>query len=90
MVPDLLAVAPSGAVSTYDRQMLALYAALLDAERGDADWQDVAASVMQLDPDEDDAEQCWRSHLERARWITGDGLAGAVEAFGTSRDQLRT
>jgi hypothetical protein len=90
MVPDLLSIAPSGAVSTYDRQMLALYAALLDAERGNAVWRDVAASVMQLDPDKDDAEQCWRSHLERARWITGTGLAGAVEAFGTSRDQLRT
>lgn len=82
-MPDLLAIAPSGAVSAYDRRMLALYAALLDAEGAGADWQDVAATMMQLDPDQDGAEQCWRSHLERARWITGNGLAGAVEAFGT-------
>lgn len=89
-MPDLLATAPNGAVSAYDRRMLALYAALLDAEGADTDWQDVAATVMQLDPDQDGAEQCWRSHLERARWITGNGLAAAVEAFGRADSQFQS
>jgi len=30
---------------------------------------------MGLDPLADGAHDCWRSHLDRARWIIGDGLA---------------
>lgn len=25
---------------------------------------------------------CWRLHLDRARWIVGEGLGQAIEAFG--------
>ena len=36
---------------------------------------------MQLDVTDCNAEACWRSHLERARWIVGDGLGSALVAF---------
>jgi len=38
---------------------------------------------MLLDVNQCDAEACWRSHLERARWIVGEGLATALVAFNT-------
>ncbi len=76
-------VAPSGELAVdYDRQHLALYAALLDADDTGTDWRSAAASVMRLDVTDQDAEACWRSHLERARWIIGDGLSSALTAFG--------
>lgn len=69
------------AVIDYDRRCLALYAALLEANDAGRDWQDAASSLMQIDVTESDAEACWHSHLERARWIVGDGLGIALEAF---------
>lgn len=74
--------APSGTdVVDYDRRHLALYAALIDADDAGTPWQE-AASLLRLDPADIDTEACWRSHLERARWIVGEGLATAVLAFG--------
>lgn len=75
-------VAPKGQVTSYDQHQLALYAALLDADAAGTVWLEVAQTVMLLDPEQNGAEQCWRSHLERARWIVGEGLASAVESFG--------
>lgn len=66
----------------YDRRHLALYAALLDASEAGRDWRAAAAGLMGIDPDDADAEACWRSHLDRARWIVSDGLASAIEQFG--------
>lgn len=74
--------APNGSATEYDRAHLALYAALLDADAAGVDWAEAAATLMQLDPKRQDTERCWRSHLDRARWITGSGLAEAVETFG--------
>lgn len=77
-------LAPSGyEVVDYDRMHLALYAALLEADDDGCDWRDAAASLMQLDVTHEDAEACWRSHLDRARWIVGEGLATALGAFNT-------
>ncbi len=73
----------------YDRKNLALYAALLEADEAGCDWRDAAATLMRLDVDRDDAEACWRSHLDRARWIIGAGLENAVTAFGVRRDGPR-
>jgi hypothetical protein len=79
-------LAPSGdAVLDYDRRHLALYAALLDAEDNEVGWREAAASLMRLDVGAVDAETCWRSHVERARWIVGDGLGIAIEAFNEHR-----
>jgi hypothetical protein len=83
--------APTGnAVVDYDRRHLALYAALLEADDAGRDWQDAAASLMKLDVTECDAEECWRSHLERARWIVGEGLGSALVAFGSRGSKLAT
>jgi len=74
--------APSGnEVFAYDRRNLALYAALLEADDAGCDWREAASSLMHLDPADEETEACWRSHLERARWIIGDGLEMALVAF---------
>lgn len=79
-------LAPTGdAVVDYDRQHLALYAALLDAVDAGRDWQVAAADLMGLDGTDRDAEACWRSHLDRARWIVGEGLGSALVAFSARR-----
>jgi hypothetical protein len=79
---NLLAVAPGNEITDYDRRHLSLYAALLDAEAAGSDWRDVAATLMKLDPGDAGSRACWQSHLARAHWIVGDGLANAVVAFG--------
>ncbi|RIV80327.1 hypothetical protein [Pelagerythrobacter aerophilus] len=80
-------IAPSGEpVTGYDREHLVLYAALIDADDGGGDWREVASTIMKIDVHSAGAKDCWRSHLERARWIVGDGLAAALEAFGSPAD----
>jgi len=75
--------APRGKeVVDYDRRNLALYAALLEADDAGRDWRDAASSLMHLDLADKDAEVCWRSHLDRARWIVSDGMELAIVAFG--------
>ena len=82
--------APTGVeVIDYDRRNLALYAALLEADGAGRDWREAASSLMHLDLADGDAEACWRSHLERARWIVGEGLANAIVAFGVPRQDPR-
>lgn len=74
--------APTGdEVVDYDRRHLALYAALLEADDAGLDWRDAAASLMRLDLSSEGAEACWRSHLNRAKWIVGAGLGAALVAF---------
>lgn len=81
--------APSGLlVDDRDQRNLALYAALLDADDAGLDWRDVAVSILKLDITSNDAEACWRSYLERARWIVGDGLAQAIVALGSQNRQI--
>lgn len=77
-------VAPSGQVCEYDRHNLPLYAELLDADAAGIGWAEGKTTILRLgmDADADVARQCWESHLERARWIVGDGLEAAITAFG--------
>lgn len=82
MRTELLHRAPIGNVVSYDRSHLSLYAALLDAEKAGLGWADAARTLMGIDPAAVGAEECWTSHLERARWIVGDGLGSAILAFG--------
>ncbi len=86
IVVDRLAPTSETALD-YDCEHLALYAALLDADDTGQDWQDAAATLLQIDPADPYAEDCWRSHVERARWIIGEGLAVAVMAFGVTPGQ---
>jgi len=80
------ATAPSGdTVLDYDRRNLLTYAELLDAADAGVDWRDGSLDILGIDPvaDADRARCCWDSHLARARWIIGEGLGAAIEAFGT-------
>lgn len=87
MSPDPLdPVAPSiEGILDYDRRHLFTYAELLDAADAGIDWQAGSLAILGVDPDADgeQARCCWESHLARARWIVGDGLAEAIEAFGS-------
>lgn len=77
------ALAPTGeTVVDYDQRNLALYAALIDAHDAATDWRIAATNLMGLDASDPASEHCWRSHLERAQWIVGDGMATALVAFG--------
>jgi hypothetical protein len=82
-MPFVEAVAPSGAATEYDRTRLAIYAELLEADAHGIAWQLAASDILGLDPEVDPeaARLCWDSHLARARWIVGEGLASAVEVF---------
>jgi hypothetical protein len=80
--------APSAEFATaYDRAQLALYAALLDSADRGRPWQDAAREIMGIDVAAEGAEACWRSHLERACWIVGDGLEAALASFGAKADR---
>lgn len=82
----LNAIAPAGdAVLDYDRRHLLTYAELLDAADAGIDWRAGSLAILGVDPvaDAEQARCCWDSHLARARWIVGDGLGGAIEAFGS-------
>ena len=59
----------------YDQQHLVTYLRLLDAERDEADWREVAEFVLGLDPmlEAERAHKVWRSHLERAHWMVRAG-----------------
>jgi hypothetical protein len=79
-------LAPAGeAVVEYDRQHLALYAALLEADDAGCSWQEAAEVLMHLDTSANDTKTCWRSHLERAIWIVNEGLGSALETFSRRR-----
>ena len=88
------ATAPTGdAVLDYDRRNLLTYAELLDAADAGIGWRDGSLEILGIDPiaDADRARCCWASHIARARWIIGDGLGAAIEAFGTlPRNVFRT
>ena len=82
-------LAPSGnEVVAYDRMHLSLYAALIEADDAGEDWRTAAMSLMKLDLADNRAAACWRSHLERARWIIGTGLENALVAFGVRSDPI--
>ena len=75
-------VASDGELTDYDLLNLPAFAALLDAADTGQDWRDAASIILGLDASDAGAEACWRAHLERARWIVGEGLGQAIEAFG--------
>lgn len=72
-------------MTQYDRIQMLAYARLLDAERDGFNWTDVALEVLDLDvaADAAGARQCWQSHLDRAHWIAGEGLAAAIGSDGS-------
>lgn len=74
--PDVADRAPTSPVLTgYDEQHLVTYLRLLDAAEDGADWREVAAIVLHIDParEPDRARCAWETHLARARWMTEHG-----------------
>jgi hypothetical protein len=74
--PPVSDLAPTDQILTaYDRAHLTTYLRLLDADKADADWREVAKIVLQIDParEPDRAKRAWESHLARARWMTTAG-----------------
>jgi hypothetical protein len=74
--PPVSDTAPSdGILTSYDKQHLVTYLRLLDAEKDQADWEEVAKNVLHIDPSREPqrARRAWESHLARARWITKNG-----------------
>src|SRR5258707_7194117 len=62
---------------------LVTYVRLLDADAEGADWQEVAAIVLELDVAKDPkrAWRSWASHLARGKWMTESGaIATSCEA----------
>jgi hypothetical protein len=84
-------VAPTGQATDYDRQNLAVYAELLDADAAGIDWANGARQILGLDAtaDGETARKCWESHLARAHWIVGEGLGSALQAFDQKSEKTR-
>lgn len=74
--PPVADQAPEADVLTaYDREHLATYLRLLDADADGADWTEVARIVLNIDParEPERARRAWESHLSRAKWMTERG-----------------
>jgi hypothetical protein len=72
--PQVADTAPDESFLTgYDMAHLVTYLRLLDADG--ADWQEVAAIVLELDVAKDPkrARRSWASHLARAKCMTESG-----------------
>jgi hypothetical protein len=75
-------MAPTDAtVTDYDQAHFLTYARVLDAERDGLDWETGLTTILHRDFGDDVtmSKRCWDSHVERANWIVGDGLAALLE-----------
>ena len=74
--PEVADLAPDEPTLTpYDQQHAVTYVRILDAEKANADWQEVARIVLRIDPisEPDRARRLYESHLARARWVARHG-----------------
>jgi hypothetical protein len=71
----------SDQITPYDERHFLTYARLLDADREDADWRDVARIILLLDPEEspERTRRCWQTHLERAKWVATTGYQQLID-----------
>ena len=62
-------------LTAYDKEHAVTYARLLDAEKANADWQEVARVVLHIDPvvEPTRARSAYESHLARAKWVARHG-----------------
>lgn len=69
LAPDELTLTP------YDEQHAVTYVRLLDAEKANADWQEVVRIVLHIDPAAEPtrARGAYESHLARAKWVARHG-----------------
>lgn len=82
--PDTLDL-PSDRPTDYDMTNMLAYARILDVDAGRStldgkDWREGVRIILGRDPDADEAaaKRCWDAHLDRARWIVGDGLGHVI------------
>ncbi|WP_319529507.1 DNA -binding domain-containing protein [uncultured Cohaesibacter sp.] len=89
--PDVADEAPrDDRVTPYDEQHFVTYLRLLDAEKAGANWQEVARIVLHRDDADDDERsyRCWKSHLDRAQWLSKTGYKTILtQAAGTRRNR---
>lgn len=74
--PEVADLAPDEPTLTpYDQQHAVTYVRLLDAEKDNADWREVARIVLHIDLEADlaRAHRCYESHLTRAKWAARHG-----------------
>ena len=74
--PEVADLAPDDSTLTpYDQQHAVTYVRLLDAEKDNADWQEVARIVLHIDPAAEPARarRAYDSHLARAKWVARHG-----------------
>jgi hypothetical protein len=73
---DLYDRAPTAdAITPYDREHMITYLRTLDANRRGAAWEDIARTVLHIDPERepDRAKRAYESHRARAKWMTEKG-----------------
>ncbi|MGL3111794.1 DNA -binding domain-containing protein [Bradyrhizobium sp. BR 1432] len=74
--PDVADLAPTDSMLTpYDHEHLITYLRLLDADAEGANWEEVAQIVLHIDPEREPhrARRAYKSHLNRAKWMTEYG-----------------
>ena len=74
--PEVADLAPDEPTLTpYDQQHAVTYVRLLDAEKDNADWQEVVRIVLHIDPAAEPvrARGAYESHLARAKWVARHG-----------------
>jgi hypothetical protein len=69
-------------LTDYDRAHLSTYLRLLDAESEGAPWEDVTKIVFGVDPscERARAQQMYKSHLDRAHWMTKNGFRDLIRS----------
>jgi hypothetical protein len=83
--PDLYDWAPTAdAITPYDRDHMITYLRTLDASAQGAAWEDVARTVLRIDPERepDRAKRAYESHLARAKWMTEEGYRHLLRRRG--------
>jgi hypothetical protein len=74
--PNVDNLAPTDEVLTpYDDEHISTYLRMLDAEADNADWREVAAIVLHINPEQEPerARRTYDSHLARAKWMANKG-----------------
>lgn len=81
MLPTADMAPTDAAITAYDQAHFLTYARLLDAVRDNLGWETGLATILYRDFGNDlmAGKLCWDSHVERAEWIVGAGLALIVE-----------
>ena len=76
----------SDQLTDYDALHVIHYVILLDAERDQVAWQDVAREALLMDPAKDPARarRAYETHLARAKWMANSGWRQMLRAGGVN------